>query len=380
MNETTFTYQCPSCGGKVTYFEENHKWKCDYCNNSYDSLFVPKEVRDLPSLDDKEYLLYAYDCPNCNKRSLSINKDIKICPRCNSPIDVTPKEVKVSNVLKLDLAKVVAQRNYEKEVTPFAKKLSPEYLNNELDLEYINCDLYNGCIKLIYNNIKYKYIFVNLLVPNLSYPDYRFMYEVGNIGINDSREYSNEEQEKLLPKIIEAGEYFTNIEDLNFENEIVTECMNDFCYKNSIFDPQNVQIEKELRINDGVYFPIYTKTVNGERQYVLGNFNTTTNVVLQFPETPSSRSKTKTYEKLSAFFSTGAGLLAMATVYSLFSGMVNFMLILLFIIGAISFFILYRIFNKKYEYFIKTIKISKEDYFKQIITNCNYVKVIKVKK
>ena len=243
-------------------------------------------------------------------------------------------------------------------------------LNNVSEFEFI----------FIYNNIKYKYIFVNLLVPNISYPDYRFMYEVGNIGINDSREYSNEEQDKLLPKIIEAGEYFTNIEDLNFENEIVTECMNDFCYKNSIFDPQNVQIEKELRINDGVYFPIYTKTVNGERQYVLGNFNTTTNVVLQFPETPSSRSKTKTYEKLSAFFSTGAGLLAMATVYSLFSGMVNFMLILLFIIGAISFFIFYRIFNKKYEYFIKTIKISKEDYFKQIITNCNYVKVIKVKK
>lgn len=374
-NDETFVYKCPNCGGKVDYNEDNHKWICKYCGNTYDALFVPKESITLSNMNDVKYTYYCYLCNNCHSKFLSKNKENAICNKCNNQCIGEGKETTISKVLDLDVTISQANELYYSAVKKFKNKIDNEFLNQDLQLEYINCDLYNGCIKITYGNYSKKYIFMNLLIPNIEYDDYRFMYEVGNMGIRNSREYAKGQKENIEARIQEKIRYFTNVEDIDYVDSIIKACLTDFGNSYGVIDLENAKIDNNLSVSDGVYIPIYKKTVNKENQYVFGNHSSMQPYIVQFPEEKNSRTKTKMYNTLSQICIA----LIIISVIGLFCSFhMNSVLKYFFIVIIILSIVLSVILNKKYNYYVKTIKLTKNEYFEQIINNSNYVKGIKV--
>ena len=376
MAEETFVYSCPNCGGKVTFLDDILKWKCDYCGNTYDALFAPKKSVDLSIMKEYKYTYYRYLCNNCNSKFLSSEQKDATCPKCNAQCLGDGKETTVSKVLDLDYAISEANMFYYDEVVKYKKYIDEEYLKKDLNLEYINCDLYNGCVKISNKNTSKKYIFMNLLIPNIEYDDYRFMYEVGNIGIKNSKEYSKDKQETMESRIRQKVRFFTNVDDINYVDDIVSACLENF-KKNTRGKDDDIKVENNLSVSDGVYLPIYKKSVNNENQYVFGNKSALKNSIIQFPSEDNGREKTKLYKAISSIFKT-LSVASLVGVWVSFQVMTVYMIV--FSIVLLISFLLNLFFDKKYNYYIKTIKISKEEYFEQIINNCNYVKCIKVKK
>jgi hypothetical protein len=376
MKDETFVYTCPSCGGKVKFLEDVLKWKCEYCENMYDALFVPKNSVDLSDMSDKKYTYYCFTCDNCHSKFLSSEKENATCNKCNTECSGEGKPTTISKVMDLDITISEANKLYYKEVSYYKKKIDSEYLNQDLNLEYINCDLYNGCIIVTDGNNTKKYIFMNLLIPNIEYDDYRFMYEVGNIGIKNSKAYSKDKNENVENRIKLKLRYFTNVDDINYVDDIINACKSDFIriYKSN---EEIIKIDNNLSVSDGVYLPIYKKTVKTENQYVFGNGSALTPYIIEFPEVSNARSLVKFYKSISNFFA-----LIMFICFPGFwvSFQLNPNLLVLFALLLLVSFLLKLFFDRKYNYYIKTIKISKDDYFEQIINNCNYVKGIKVKK
>ena len=70
----TFIYKCPSCGGKVDYNSENHKWKCEYCGSEF-SLEEMQQSEDNASTEknnskkkeepDNYDNYVSYHCESC---------------------------------------------------------------------------------------------------------------------------------------------------------------------------------------------------------------------------------------------------------------------------------------------------------------------------
>ena len=376
-NDETFVYKCPNCGGKVDYNEDNHKWICKYCGNTYDALFVPKESITLSNMNDVKYTYYCYLCDNCHSKFLSKNKENAICNKCNNQCLKEGKKTTISKVLDLDYTVSQANKTYYNVVKKFKNRIDIEYLNQDLKLEYINCDLYNGCIKITNENNSKKYIFMNLLIPNIEYDDYRFMYEVGNMGIRNSREYAKGQKENIEARIQEKIRYFTNVDDINYVDSIINACLLDFKNSYGISDLQNVKIDNNLSVSDGVYIPIYRKTINKENQYVFGNHSAMKPYIVQFPEEKNNRIKIKIYNALTQI----CRFLMIISIMGLFGSIYMYHnLIYLFMIVLVLSIIFNSIFDKKYNYYVKTIKLTKNEYFEQIINNSNYVKGIKVKK
>ncbi len=377
MAEETFVYSCPSCGGKVTYLEDKLKWKCDYCGNTYDALFVPKINEELPNMNGVKYTYYCYLCDNCHSKFLSAEKKDAKCTKCDTQCSGEGKETTVTRVLDLDYSVSEANDIYYNEVIKFKKQIDSEYLDKNLKLEYINCDLYNGCIKISNGNNSKKYIFMNLLIPNIEYDDYSFMYEVGNIGVKNSKEYIKDSQEKIESRIRQKVRFFTNVDDINYVDDIVNSCLENFkkVHKNS--NDNDIKVENNLSVSDGVYVPIYKKIIDKENQYVFGNKSALEPLIIQFPSENGGRQKTKIYKSLASFFRM---ILIMSFIcfWGSFQFMKQYMII--FALLLLVSFIFNLFFDKKYRYYIKTIKLSKKEYFEQIINNSNYVKCIEVKK
>lgn len=377
MNDEVFVYKCPSCSGKVNYNEGDHKWHCEYCGNSYDALFAIKEQKELPNMNDKKYLYYSHFCSNCHEKFLSKYKENAICPRCNTQSIGLGNETIVSKVLNLHFSQEQADYLYYNEIKKYNGRIDGRYFSEKFVLEYINCDLYNGCIKITDGIHTKKYVFMNLLIPNIEYEDFRFMYEVGNIGVRNSLAYSKDQNGSIESLIEENIRYFTNVEDIDYSENIVEACLNDFIKYYGVVNLSTVKINNNLSISDGVYIPIYRKTINNENQYVFGNVSSMRQCIVQYPEETNSRSKTKTYRVLTNISKISMVPCFIGSVFSFhFESSFMFLFILLFIIAAI----LYYTFNNKYMYYLNTIKISKDDYFEQIINNSNYVKGIKVGK
>lgn len=382
----TFVYKCPSCGGKVNYNEITHKWVCEYCGNNYNALFVPKKARDLPPVDERKYKLFSHYCNKCNKKFVS-KGNFSCCPYCKEKCE-NGNEFIAANAISLTKSLEQAKNDYRNSIKKY-KNLNNDYYSDNFECQFYNCDLYNGCIKLEYNGIINKYIFVNLLIPNIEYEDYRFMYEIGNIGTKDSRVYRQKNKEEVENYLIANGEYLNSVDDKNYEVEILEECIDDFVKTYKISDRNTIKIEKSFKVEDGTFIPIYVKNVkinnNDYRQYVYGNYESSIDTIFEFPTESDSREKTKKYGFLSGLsfalmIISVMTLFGFATMISILSGIDTRVLILTSIVVLVASIISYVINNKKYNYYIRTIKLTKKEYFQQIIKNSNYVKVIKVKK
>ena len=391
--EEVFVYKCPNCGGKVDYDNNRHLWICAYCNNSYEALFHQVE-KVLPSVEEAEVTAYGYICSKCGKKYVSLEKENAKCVHCNE-INGQGKEFLITNMIINDKPESLAKREFINSLEPFGKFLPQEFLKENLKCEYVNCDLYNGCVKVSSNTKSVKYIFVNLLIPNIEYDDYRFMYEVGNMGLKNTRAFHNE-KDTILKKVIGNGDSFYSFEDMKFEDDIVNQCVESFMYKYKITNRNELKVETSLRIKDGTYITIYIDEVTyNNKKYRHYDIGTTYaedknagffkpnkgTIIFSFPEEPDSRRKTKTSQKLSSLFMTLAILSFLSPLFSyLFKVGGGDIIVIISISLGILFSILFLSYNKKYNYYLRTIKLTKEEYFNQIINNSNYVKIIEVKK
>ena len=214
MKEEVFVYKCPSCGGKVEYDNDKHLWNCTYCNNSYEALFQQVE-KELPSIEEVEIKAYGYICSKCGNKYVSMEKDKAKCAHCDE-INESGEEFIITNMINKDKSENIAIAEYTSSLNRFKKFLPQEFMKTDLKCEFVNCDLYNGCVKVSYGNKSLKYIFINLLIPNLEYDDYRFMYEVGNAGLKNTKAFHND-KDTILSKIINNGDSFYSFEDKKYE-------------------------------------------------------------------------------------------------------------------------------------------------------------------
>ena len=406
--DEVFVYNCPSCGGKVEYI--NNKWHCTYCNNTYDALFA-EENNNLPDLKIQKYTMYHYKCSKCNNTFVSLDEKNAKCNFCNEVVEATGTRFIASNIIDTDVSFDMAKEKYIEDIQKYSRKLSKNYFLVNLKGKYLYCDLYNGCIKFKYKNVIEKYIFANLLIPNIKNEDYKFMYELGNIGISHSSEISK--FKSVTDEIINNGNYIFDIENINYEEDIVNECLEVFSKKHKISDVQNIKMEKNLEINEGTFVPVYVNQVIDDNkeynQYIIGNSSISKvsktfflkrtkrdNVILEFKEEKNALSKYKKYKIISSVLEKIAYFLIPVTIFATYFYMgfkdrnmtldnnnvsnyvkyIFFSILILFIITTVISFYL----KKKKEYYYNSIKLTKKEYLNQIINNSNYVKVLKVKK
>jgi len=406
--DEVFVYSCPSCGGKVEYI--NNKWHCKYCNNTYEALFAQKS-NDLPDIKNQKYEMYHYKCNKCNSTFVSLDFKNAKCNFCNEVADGAGEKFIASNIIGIDITLDMAKEQYKNQINKFSKELSDNFFTLNFTGKYLYCDLYNGCIKFTYKKIVEKYIFANLLIPNIKDDDYKFMYEIGNIGISHSSELSKFENK--TDEIIHNGNYIIDIENINYENDIVNECIKVFAKKYNITDIQNIKIENNLEINEGTFVPVYiNKVIDNNKeynQYIIGNssiskiskspvFKNTKkdNAILNFPKKENAFKKYKIF-RITSFILEKLIYISIPIITFMFiliienghrinsidySGDLSKIILVFGILIAIfsasivfSFF-----FRKKRDYYNNSIKLTKEEYFNQIITNSNYVKVLKVEK
>ena len=384
--DEVFVYSCPSCGGKVEYV--NNKWHCTYCNNTYDALFV-EESKKLPDLKIQKYTMYHYKCSKCNNTFVSLDEKNAKCNFCNEVADGIGEKFIASNIIDTDIVLDEAKEIYLKEIKRFSKKIDNNYFKLNLIDEYIYCNLYNGCIKIMYDNFVEKYFLINLLIPNIKDDNYKFMYEIGNNGLS-----SNEilKISDITNEIISNSNCISKIHNINYEDDIVSECIEVFSKKYKISNKNNIKVEKDIEVSEGVFFPVYKNKVivnNKEyNQYVVGNSHISKkgSTILDFPNEKDSMKK---YRKYDFLFSTILYNIMMCVfiimMFSpiLFTQNISKILyiipIMLFIIFIVSVILRYYT-KKKRDYYYNTIKVSKKEFFNQIITNSNYVKIIEVKK
>ncbi len=382
--DDTFTYKCPSCGGKVDYNEINHKWICEYCGNSYEALFVPKVIRTLPSIEERNFNLYSFQCDNCNQKYVSKDSSSN-CPNCNTKCNGIM--FKVSNIVDFNKPLAIAKAEYLRSISPVKKYLDKSYFDFTFECQYFNCDLYNGYVVLEHNDNIRKFIFVNLLIPNIEYEDYRFMYEIGNIGVDNSRVLTSNSSEEIQSKIVKFGKIINSVVDKNYEQDIVNECVKIFAKELNITAIKDIKVEKNFNVEDGTFIPLYVKKIslNGKdyRQYIVGNSNSPVNAIVEFPEEDDANNKAKKYSLLS-FISSAISVISFVSIIAVFKINIDSpFLIIIFLISVILLSIfpaLSHIYYEKYLYYIKTVKLTKDEYFNQIINNSNYVKILKVKK
>ncbi len=396
----TFVYKCPNCGGKTSYID--NKWHCEYCGNQYDALFKTEKEETLPQYNNEPITLYCYHCASCNHRVISSEENGANCSKCGAFTAEGKKPLVVSGVIDLTLTKTEAEIELRKE----AKKYDQQLFNYDLKLQYFNCDLYNGFVKISYDNISEKFFFVNLLIPNIEYEDYRFMYEVGNIGITDIMTLNENKDNNTSSSIILHADDINNLNDFNYEQDIVNECIKSFARKNKVNDIQSLTIEKNFKISDGIFIPMYVSesTVDGTvyRHYVYGNrkickykkniFNATVQdrTIIELPSVPNARKKAKLSYFLSSISPKTFVILLFIFFYAISdtigasvqdpktSNFAKKVCIADFILAVILLIINF-VYHNKYNYYEKAIKMNKEDYFDQIINNSNYVKIINVR-
>ena len=387
MKDEVFVYECPNCGGKANYDKLNHKWICEYCGNSYEALFHQQENK-LPKVIEKEIKVYKHFCTNCNKFFISTNKNESVCTFCNSTSSDEGKEFIITNMIPISIPMDAATADLIYEIGKYRNYLPKEFNKITLKSQYLNCDLYNGCVKVSYNNKKIKFVFVNLLIPNIEYEDYRFMYEIGNIGLKDTKVLNNS-SDKILSIAINNGDNFNSTEDKNYKEEIINECINEFKRIYKITSNETVNVENNLKIKDGTFIPIYISEVNYNnkiyRQYRYGTISILKDKgnILEFVEEENSREiakKSNLVASISKFIAI-ASFMSSIVVVSFLSPHLNSDILLIIgvilIIVTIIFGATYFNFKKKYNYYLRTIKLTKEEYFNQIINNSNYVKIIK---
>ena len=272
------------------------------------------------------------------------------------------------------------------------KELLDTYLDKKQPFmfEYVNCDLLDGLVELKYNNKTKKYLFVNLVVPNLRYEDYRFMYELGNTGFK-AKTTMNDYGVVILETADKYKKYLINQNTNNPHIEgIINTCIETFKKENGIDDDSKITVNNHVKIKKGYYIPIWVKkvVVNDEVcvQRIVANKEFNTQLYLQYPKIENAIQKERIAKFFQALFTL---ILVFSFVFSIlfinlgtdFYFMQDDWLFYSLLIGGIFSFIVSIIIlviaSRKIALYSNSIVISKEKYYDQIVNNSNYVKILK---
>lgn len=384
-----YVYKCPNCGGKVRFLKESYKWECEYCGNKYDHLFSEDNVTDL---EDSDHFMYFYKCPSCNYYFVSVSKLDK-CLYCNKKIDADGKAICVNNFInfdsKYDLNKKQIYELYLKKLFQVKEYIKDDYLNINFEFKHVLCDIYSGYVLLKYKYVIEKYLFFDLVIPNIDHDDYAFAYEITN---NDSF-VKPSYWDSRVEDVQNAAFILEDYKEMDLKDELINACINNFSRKYKVVNKKEIKVDDNLNKDGIVVLPIYIGKSNDCYQYIKGNGDESLDPIIRFSKGTDVYNKLlkekKKYSLASKFEWISLIFVILAVFASMVSSLLHFpdysytiimMVIMLF--GTLSFMsgMIVRKKEKMAELFSHSELISKEDYYKKLINECNFVKIMKVNK
>ncbi len=383
----TYTYSCPNCGGKVEYDKKINKLKCCYCKKTFNNLFANKNEKDLPGMDMKELVMYYYTCDKCNHDYVSSINNASKCPYCK---DLNDDGIPFPVITFIDNSRSNKSINYiyEDELKSFPKSIRQKYMEGDFKLHYINCDVIDGFVEVKNDNKAIKYFFVNLVVPNIKFEDYRFMYEIGNAGIHHGNLKYNY---NISPDLINESIEIKLTSSKTIEKDLIKGCTTSFMKRYKLKSDKGITIYDDLNIKRGLFLPIQIKEINIDnqkcRQYVYGNNIVNEEILIETPSEDNLRRKYRIshFVHTISLFLLGLSFLGLVSSFImrangfLFNdGISSIYFIVMLLIFGLSLFSVFTL-GKKAKYYYHARKLTKEEYFDQIINNSNYVKVFEVK-
>ena len=133
MDNQSYTYKCPSCGSAIGFDNEKNVWKCEYCKNEYNNLFLTP-TEELEDVEDYSSYYYYY-CDKCNTSFYSKSL-VHSCYRCENKI--TGKKEKIGGTISTNYSEKTAAGVLLNELTKYREFLPQEYLTNiQIDHKYI---------------------------------------------------------------------------------------------------------------------------------------------------------------------------------------------------------------------------------------------------
>ena len=396
--DKSFDYKCSNCGGTVQFDQLTKKWVCTYCNSVFDNLFINDDSKELEGAS-KGYLVHYYYCDNCSNSFYSAD-NLEDCFICHNHLNKTYCMIDnvISNTVNLDYASM----SIHKALLPFSKKYNID-LNNiksKIKYEYIKCFVFNGTINISNGRKSYNFLFLNLIYPFLNNNNYKVLYDFSNQGFNTVNN-------SITPfKMIGAKEFKISreennrqLDDKEIRDKIIKECINKF---SSMYGKKNIKVNDKLTCDKNVllnvcYYP-YICNDKEYRTYYINMYNrgyynqlTTFGTKRKYGLVSVDLPKQENKSALSIVFPKYTRILLL--ILSVIGLIVSpFMLYFQFLIsteiiankilgiifvGSIIFLIISKILHK-IAFKNEVLYEAKEDmYYKNIIRNSNFVKMIK---
>ncbi len=390
----TYTYNCPNCGGKVEYDNTNYIWKCTYCGNTYKTLFARRKEIELPSYEIGLNNAYKYYCDSCNKVFVSKNDNVKECFKCHKKL--SKSSLSYITFLEDDISNKSINYDLDDELKSYPKDVKELIKNAESTFKYINTSIVDGFLEIKDKTNTIKYLFMNLLIPNIENEDYRFMYEVGNNGFLTPNFDGNDVLDKE-PAIECTTDSF--IENNNFidEKTIINACVNHFVNTYKVSNVKELNINNGLSFKKSIFIPVLTKKVNINNQlcnqYMFVSDLMNKKIILEPPYELNNEENIKKYRKLAKLCDIGSLLLILLVICMMaipfltafedtpIALFVEMHLSMILVIGSIIALIVVNLvkkgIEKKAKYYHDAKRIDRNEYLKQIIGNSNYVKVFR---
>lgn len=108
-------YQCPNCGGRLTFDIPSQQLKCDHCSTQYDPYAISKE-KDAE--ESREYDVTVFKCPQCGGEILSTdNTAANFCSFCGASTILSSrvsKQLKPGYIIPFSKTKDDCKREYKK--------------------------------------------------------------------------------------------------------------------------------------------------------------------------------------------------------------------------------------------------------------------------
>lgn len=108
-------YQCPDCGGRLTFDISLQQLKCDHCSNSFDPYAISKEQ---DAEESREYDVTVFRCPQCGAELLSTdNTAANFCSFCGASTILTSrvtKELKPGYIIPFSKTKQDCKQAYKR--------------------------------------------------------------------------------------------------------------------------------------------------------------------------------------------------------------------------------------------------------------------------
>ena len=139
-------YECPACGGSLTFDSKSQKIKCPFCDSEYEiSQFEENdgmnwEVRPGSQWDEgEESSMEVYSCNSCGGEIVCEDTTVSTsCPYCGNPVVLKGKlsgMLKPDYVIPFKLDKNAAKAALRRHVS--SKKLVPALFKDENHIDEI---------------------------------------------------------------------------------------------------------------------------------------------------------------------------------------------------------------------------------------------------